>query len=247
VTAALGVYSPSPLDDKFEPAYCEEFLRLLQDEYDVELDDEETLPTPSIPAAEVPADLDIEQAHDIRTNLRQQAREDAIEDPPKRTVGYSDWKQSLYDALLHDELDSDVELEELETIETEEEDDETTEDNEATEDNETPPSIAEDSEAEGPEVASSEESEESEESGDSYTSDHVAEQTELSSGSDTSTAQSVTDDDEALDTTQGRELELTDEEWETLVEALGLEEDASTEEVRERLFQTMDTLRSLPA
>jgi hypothetical protein len=42
-------------------------------------------------------------------------------------------------------------------------------------------------------------------------------------------------------------LELTDEEWETLVEALGLEEDASTEEVRERLFQTMDTLRSLPA
>ena len=75
----------------------------------------------------------------------------------------------------------------------------------------------------------------------------MGEQTELSSGSDTSTAQSVTDDDEALDTTQGRELELTDEEWETLVEALGLDEDASTEEVRERLFQTMDTLRSLPA
>jgi len=41
-------------------------------------------------------------------------------------------------------------------------------------------------------------------------------------------------------------LDLTEEQWETLVEALGLDEDASTEEVRDRLFDKMNVLRSLP-
>jgi len=41
-------------------------------------------------------------------------------------------------------------------------------------------------------------------------------------------------------------LDLTEEQWETLVEALGLDEDASTEEVRDQLFDKMNVLRSLP-
>ena len=268
VTAALGVYSPGPLEEKFEPAYREEFLRLLQDEYDVELDDEKVLPTPSIPAAEVPADFDIEQADNIRMNLRQQAQEDATEDPPKRTVGYVDWKQSLYDALLQDELGPDVALEELKTAETEDEGEttkdeeetgedeeeaaesdkvseveETTGDDEIEMDGEATPSTDEDGETVETEAAS----ESSEKGGDSDSSDDIPEQTELSSDSNGLSTQSVnSDENETLETKKGRELELTDEEWNTLVEALGLDEDASAEKVRERLFQTMDTLRSLP-
>jgi len=274
VTAALRVYSPDSLDDEFEPAYREEFLRILREEYDVELDEDETLPTPTIPAAEVPADIDVEQAHSIRSKLAQQAEEDAALDPPKRTVGYSDWKQTLYDALLQRELDPEVKLEDLETTEIGEDDegteddgtpssesteddettsDETTEDDESTGDDENTPASDEDEVPEESGDAESEEdtSESSEESSDSDGSDGGTEQTGLLSGSDTSGSETVTDESDNDNDTpagaNGRELELTEEEWETLIEALGLDEDASTEDVRERLFQTMDTLRSLPA
>jgi hypothetical protein len=48
------------------------------------------------------------------------------------------------------------------------------------------------------------------------------------------------------DSVTRRTLNLNDDEWETLVDALGLDEDATPEEVREQLLDTLSVLRQLP-
>ncbi|AEH37525.1 ATP-binding protein [Halopiger xanaduensis] len=340
VTTALRIYSPDPLPDEFEPAYREEFLRTLRDEYDIDVDREESIPTPFIPAAEVPDDLDMDESHRTRMNLTQHAREDAAVDPPQRKVGFPDWQQPLYDTLLREQilsqqadedadkepaqrtvgfpdwgqaryeellqekLDSDVDLEELETVElgydfdveelkTSEvdEDEESDEPEEPAEGEETDeleesddspdidgetgeleesddtpnideetdeleesddtPDIDEESDVESidSERPASDVGKSSGESVDGVDTDDEPTQIELSSDTGTSSTAITphdTDDSETTIETSGQVLELTDEQWNTLVEALGLDEDATTEEVRERLFETMDTLRKLP-
>jgi len=85
VTAPLRLYSLNGLPEKFEPAYREEFLRLVNEvSYGIKLEDAEELPTDTIPSAEVPEDLTEVEAEAVYDSLKQTASDHARRDPPER-------------------------------------------------------------------------------------------------------------------------------------------------------------------
>jgi len=260
-TAPLRLYSLNGLPEKFEPAYREEFLRLINDLYDIKLEEGEELPTDTIPSAEVPEDLTGVEAEAVYDSLKQAANDHARRDPPERGVGLDDWEQTLYDLLLREALDeqeSEAELSELGTFDTGSEPE--------------PVSVDDADEAEdgldesdttetSPDEDDTDATEESEDEDDSIeveggTDDGETGQNSLGGfgsedGTDVSEEDSTgieADPDMGIDiggNSENYTLDLTEEQWEMLVEALGLNEDASTEEVREELFDTMETVRSL--
>lgn len=261
VTASLRLYSLGKLPEEFEPAYQEEFLRLVNDLHDITIEDNEELPTDTIPSAGVPEDLTEMKADTAYDHLNNAARDHARRDPPERKVGLDDWRQTLYDLLLREALDEreiETELSELETFETESE-----------------PAFEEDTHETGdildgptPTELSVEEDDADDTEENKDDSDSVEIETSTSgeeTGKDSfgglgdESADGVTGEEEGdsgieSDPDMGIEiggssenytLDLNEEEWETLVDALGLDEDASTEEVRNELFETMETVRNL--
>lgn len=320
VTAPLRLYSLNGLPEEFEPAYREEFLRLINDLYDIKLEDGEELPTDTIPSADVPEDLTEIEAEAVYDSLKQAASDHTGREPPERGVGFDDWEQTLYDLLFRealDERDIETDLSEFETFEIEPvygslkqaANDHAGRDpperkiglnnwqqtlydvllREALDEREIEANLSELATFETePEPASVEETDETEDSPDGFdTAEPSAEEDdtggaeesegegdsiEVETGADDEeTGQnslsgfSDESDDDASDEEEGHggieadpdmgidiggssenyTLDLDEEEWETLVEALGLDEDASTEEVRDELFDTIETVRAL--
>jgi hypothetical protein len=264
VTAPLRLYSLNGLPEKFEPAYREEFLRLVNELYGIKLEDAEELPTDTIPSAEVPEDLTEVEAEAVYDSLKQTASDHARRDPPERGVGLDDWEQTLYDLLLREALDEreiETELSELETFKTESEPEHASVDDTDEADDGLDES---DTTEQSPEEDDTDATEESEDKDDSIeveagTDDGEAGQDVLGgfgdeNGSDVSEEEEdangiEADPDMGIDiggSSEDYTLDLTEEQWETLVEALGLDEDASTEEVRDQHFDKMNVLRSLP-
>lgn len=252
-TAPLRIYSPDSLPDEFEPAYREEFLRLVREDFDIELGEEEELPTDEIPAAEVPEDLTVEKAESVYSEISRKARDHASSESPVREVGQVEWKQTLYDLLFKENLSEDVDFESVETLESEEE-----EEVDETEVTEWTEGVEEPEETEEPEEV--EEDEETEEVEEVKETEEVEEPEEVEGGEEVEVVEEpeeaeeteVVEEGEETETVEGseaarRSLDLSEEEWATLVDALGLDEDASAEEVRERLFDTVDVLRQLPS
>ncbi len=254
-TAALPEYSLGDLEDYLEPAYREEFTRLVRDMYDFEPEGEEEALIDLVPEGEVPEDLTESEAEVVTEDLRDQAIEHASRDPSERMIGLADWKQRLYDWHLEFALldqGKDVELEDLDTFEAEPEEvtetssqEPETEDTEALETDTTDDQDTEqvEFEAEASEIS------ESADSGSGLT-----EETEFESGEDdigsTEGPGSASDGStEIVSTTDvgERTLDLTEDEWEKVVDALGLDEDAPPEKVREELLEKLDLVRSLRA
>jgi hypothetical protein len=261
-TATLGVYSPGDLPEKFEPAYREEFLRVLKNEHGVELDDDETLPTETIPAEEVPAEMTADDATSLRRDLQREARDHATREPPARRVDFDAWQQVLYDEFLREELDAvsgDEEPVEIENLETFEDDTKQTEaETEEHDADEEDDELAEEADSDTTEETGTEDESEADDETDASDVGEETEQDQLGETSSTDEAEApsgdaITDEDDETVTKdpdagrpERRSLDLNDEEWSELVNALGLDEDASTEEVRDRLFSTIDVLRQLP-
>ena len=263
VTAPLRLYSLNGLPEEFEPAYREEFLRLVNDLYDIKLGDDEELPTDTIPSADVPEDLTEMEADAAYDSLSRVARDHARRDPPEREIGLDDWRQTLYDLLLREALDEreiETDLSELETFETETEPEPASvEETDETEDSpdgfDTAEPSAEEDDTGG--------AKESEDEGDSIevetgADDEETGQNSLGGFSDESSDDASdeeeghgaieADPDMGIDiggSSENYTLDLSEEEWETLVDALGLDEGASTEEVRDELFETIETVRTL--
>lgn len=263
VTAPLRLYSLNGLPEEFEPAYREEFLRLVNELYDIKLGDDEELPTDTIPSADVPEDLTEMEADAAYDSLSRAARDHARRDPPEREIGLDDWRQTLYDLLLREALDEreiETDLSELETFETETEPEPASvEETDETEDSpdgfDTAEPSAEEDDTGG--------AEESEDEGDSIevetgADDEETGQNSLGGFSDESSDDASdgeeghgaieADPDMGIDiggSSENYTLDLSEEEWETLVDALGLDEGASTEEVRDELFETIETVRTL--
>ena len=262
VTAPLRLYSLNGLPEEFEPAYREEFLRLVNELYDIKLGDDEELPTDTIPSADVPEDLTEIEADAAYDSLSRAARDHARRDPPEREIGLDDWRQTLYDLLLREALDEheiETELSELETFEAETEPEPTSvDDTDETEDglgesDTTEPSPEEDdtggAEKKEDDSIETEADPDDEETGQNSLGGFGSKDDPDFSEGEGDSGGIEEDPDMGIDIGGGSEnytLDLNEEQWETLVDALNLDEDASTEEVRERLFDTMDVLRSLP-
>ena len=272
-TAALRIYSPGDLPKEFEPAYREEFLRLINDEYDIKLEEDEAIPTEAIPEADVPESLSIEEANDVYDELSEKAAEHARREPSEREVGLPDWKQTLYDTLLREELEhlageeENVDLDDLSTFEAEEpaETDESDEAEEAadelstgdldTGEADTTDESPDADEFEGLEVDTDTQQdaigEVADEDPDQMTDEQLDDEGDTGSIVATPDAdRSVADEDgetpAATKETANHSLDLDEDQWETLVDALGLDESASPDEVTDRLFDTVDVLRQLP-
>jgi hypothetical protein len=296
VTAALGVYSLGSLDEKFEPAYRAEFVRLRREEYDVdvELDARKVeIPSDTVPTADVPSDLTLEEAEDLRNGLQGKATSHAESTPPKRLIGLEDWKQEVYDLYLrqaiHDRVekkaDSDpedvdiglglnwgdasvtVDLGQLETVEHTQETD--SPEMEGTDDDGGPdiserPDDEDDADPSSDTVGGDEEDAEDETSPSKQEDDNSTGGETSHDGTDTDEPNdgdeeidienqppSQPDDDPSPTNEFGAEpqygIELDEDEWETLVDALGLDADADPDDVREQLLQTVTALQQLPS
>ncbi len=293
-TAPLGVHSMGDLPEEFDPAYREELLRLLNDEYDVTLHEGETIPCETVPVTDVPADMEEDEATDMKESLSEKAATHAHETTPRREIGLETWKQAVYDVHLRRELytriedqletveenleeadidfglgvdwvneDGDivVDLDDLETFEPEEDSE-----NQSESDSE---GEFENDDGDGFRTDNGDESEADDSGGGETTPDddslltdgeiesdnETGEQSGLSGGlisSDSEEGQSTIGMETATgspsdgDSVTQRTLDLNDDEWETLVDALGLDEDATPEEVREQLLDTLSILRQLP-
>jgi len=261
VTAPLRLYSLNGLPEEFEPAYREEFLRLVNDLYDVKLGDDEELPTDTIPSADVPEDLTEEEAEAAYDGLSRAARDHARRDPPEREIGLDDWRQTLYDLLLRgalDEREIETDLSELETFEAETEPkpasaEETDGAEDSPDEFDTAEPSAEEDDAGGAEESEGDSIEVETDTDDEETGQNSLDGFTDESGDDPSDEEDghggiEADPDMGIDiggSSENYTLDLNEEEWETLVEALGLDEDASTEEVRDELFETIETVSAL--
>lgn len=282
VTAILGVYSPGGLDEKFEPAYREEFLRQRRDEFDADISDleEVTIPSSVVPVADVPDDITEDKAERVLNQLRSKAEDHASKTPPVRSDLAEDWKQVVYDRVLreaiHDrverlrdqhsedseeidiglgvswESEYELDIEQLETIGSETDAEQDGLDEVLTE-SETD-TVVDKSEADKESDSEEIDNDIDQIPGDKDSSDKTTQKPEEVTAEE---SVDVTDDQghDSEEETEDkgfermsteRVLTLEENEWKALVDALNLDEDASSEEVRERLMDTVSTLRDLP-
>lgn len=116
--ARFGIKYTGDLREEFIPAYEEHLANRLQDQFD-SLYGEDYEP---VVLDEAP-DFDPGNGGDIATEIDGWARSDARK--PKRYTGLEAWKQPRYDAVLATRLPDDMDLDEVETVDTRDEDDDT--------------------------------------------------------------------------------------------------------------------------
>lgn len=243
VTAALRAYSPGDLDDALVPAYRSELARLLAADHDMDVDAAD-LPTAYVPEADVPGDMSLPAARSTSTEMERLATKHASQDPPVRSSGMPGWQQALYDRNLREALeerDIDADLDDLEDAEEEAEglqfepddgDGPTGNDGDDTDIGAGQDDIDEDTDDDESEGRGAPE-------GDDDEADNGA--------TDDEGPDDISPDLTPGDTDDARRLELTDDEWDRLVEALGLPEDADPEEVTEELLDVLEIVGRLKA
>lgn len=250
VSAALRVYSPGPLDESLLPAYKSELARILGADHDLDLDPDD-LPTKEVPQVEVPDTMDLDRARDVISEVEGLARSHASRDPPVRATDMPEWQQTLYDRALQNvlnELDIDTPLEELAGVDERpdipEEEPEggegRTEDADSTDsDDEDKPT---DTDEGDPSPGADDETSGTEEE-DASEVDDLSDEPEADDA-----VPDMADDglDEQEDDDANR-LELNDDEWDRLVSALGLPENASQDEVTEELLDVLEIVGRLKA
>lgn len=116
--ARFGIKYTGDLREEFIPAYEEHLANRLQNQFDP-LYGEDYEP---VVLDEAP-DFDPGNGGDIATEIDGWARSDARE--PQRYTGLEAWKQARYDAVLATRLPDNMDLDEVETVDTRDEDDDT--------------------------------------------------------------------------------------------------------------------------
>jgi len=238
------IYSLDGVDPKLVPAYHEEMIRLTRQEYDLPDGTDEETAVSELTDVESLAGLEEEErpVDVILTEIKQWVRFDSRED--RRRTYLEAWKQPIYDHLLEQQVGD---LQDLETVDREER--------------------IESTETESSERATTEESRNESEATSTTESARSGTGSALFEESDTSTElanQQSAEPTEAIssereETSSATQTELNDisseeiirlpipaEDWPDLVESLGLDEDASPEEVRERLMDMLSVIRQLP-
>jgi len=239
----LRIFSTDGVDPKFVPAYREEMIRLTRQEYDLpDGTDEETVLAELTEVESLAGLKDEERPVDvILTEIKQWVRFDSREG--RRRTYLEPWKQPIYEYYLQQEVED---FQELEPVDAEEKiapaesdsDDVTSVDDETTKAEET--STTESSRA----GTGSALFEESGADSESVEKKSVEPAEAISSKSDdTESIQRELNDIASEDMVH---LPIPAEDWPDLVESLGLDDDASPEEVRERLMEMLSVIRQLP-
>jgi len=265
VASTLKVFAPGLLPEKHLPAFKSELDRLLNQGED----EEDQVDIESMPRVEdVPSSLDEDEAEQIIEQLTREARSHLRSE--QRATDLPSWQQTVYDQILRELLaedDRDLSMDNLDPIDpdtvtpaaTESISPETTSHDDETDDSEGETSTAnEDNErtTEAPTTGTDEA-----EPSPSAAAEEVAEEVvrDLSDdlGDDEETTEKVQQtvqeqvqqftEPSTADTDGEHLLRLPDDDWAELTDALGLQEDASGDEVREELLSTMEVLRQLRA
>jgi hypothetical protein len=253
VSHSLEVYAPGSLDNKYIPAFEEELNRLFESDVDIE----------SLSVVEgLPAAMETSEADENVEDMTMQARNHLRDE--ERMVDLPNWQQTVYNHILRDLLDDnqvmeelfgdadkDISFEDLQTVggdSIEAEEDITGGD---------------EGEEETSSEAESELEEEEEVSEEDRGSDFDIDETvEEMAEEVTQVSEETENEEEATEKVQdtlkshveeftqpatngSRTLQLEEEDWSELTDALGLNENASEEKVRDELLETMDVLRQL--
>lgn len=248
VSAILQVYSPRSLDEALVPGYRSELARLLKEDHDIDVDPDD-LPTEDVPEANVPEGMSLERADAVISEIERLASTHSSRTPPVRDTDMPDWQQVLYDRSLRealDELDIDTELDELEGVKEESKGlaDEDLDDGDHLDDSDESSSTTGDASnvGAGQETKGTDEGDDDDDEVDARDDTLDRNRTEDKGSDDGGSQQTALDD-----VGDGRRLELSDDEWNRLVSALGLPEDASPEEVTDELLDVVELVGRLKA
>lgn len=241
--ARFGVKYTGDLREEFVPAYEEHLDNRLGEQFD-SLYGEEYEPV----VLDEEPDFDPNRGGEIATEIDQWARSDAR--VPRRYTGLEGWKQPRYDAVLATRLPNDTDLNDVETVDTRDEDEDTEGrsldefERDDTEDEQAASSDGEDNEKDTTEVDTDEESKAVTAQSDESATDSTVEST----GVDDDTASDEVDI--AIEGEDGNlvfPIELTPEQKELFEAVLGVDDfEATTPAERgEALADRMERLQAV--
>lgn len=263
VSKKLGIYSPDAFEEKYQPAYEEAMRRYLNSSnspYEIGKSvhkDDIVITDHLTEVSGLPDDIDEETAKNVLDTLEGKVRDHTSGEAKKRATGLSNWQQAIYDRLLRDALDEqgiDTDLEDLEAVDSEEVEITTSDssDNDAGDgDNNEQATFGGSSGGDDTTSGSL--------FGDETKEDVIEGVTGSVSknGDDEDNSRGVVertiDEIEASMSSGGlgtvesgtKVLRMDEEQYEQLVSSLGLEDDASEDEVVDKLMDTMNVVRQL--
>jgi len=259
-TAALAVYSPGNLEEKFIPAYRADLERVLRSQYNIDVN-AESLPTEDVPEVAIPEEIDEEAATALHRDLERRASRHARRSPPIRDDRLDGFEQVIYDRALRRELETqeiETPLEELETLADGDEDTADETDTTVAESQDTEGQATDDTDGtiDQSSFGASDDAEAGEGGTDTTGTKIFSEDDEADTEADEDMEANGESDEEAGDEgatdvkateTETYRLELSKEEWEELTQALDLDPDVSEAEVREQLMNKADALKMIRA